>query len=547
MKQNPEHPPDAIATDPSQIEGLITRVKASNLPSRDVQLLERLLRLVLTLNSLLQHKNASIKLLKKLLFGPKSEKRSASASPPPTTDSSSSATPEQPGSTTQEPRQSAQTGRRVGHGRRSAQEFTSAQTVVCQSTDLERGSACPDRLCRGRLYDSLDPLVFIRLTGQPSLTATRYEQEVLRCSGCGDRFAAPLPEGVPAQKWDPSADVQIAVDRYGAGIPFYRSAQALEDAGVPVAASTLYERAASVEEATRPVFEALERAAATGSVFCVDDTPARILSKAPETADPPPKGRTGRYTSGIVARVGQWEVALYYTGWRHAGENLQRLLELRPEALLAPIQMADGLASNWTGSFERIVTKCLAHARRPFVTFETLFPGESRRVLDDLAAVYRIEEQTQVMSDEQRLLHHQQHSGPIFDELKRWVDQQMGSGQVEPNGRLGKALAYLQTHWEGLTQVVRVAGAVLDNNAVERILRLAVVQRKNSLFYKTWAGARVAGHLQSLIQTCRLNGINPRAYLLDVVRHQREVGQHPDQWLPWVWAARQAASQRRAA
>lgn len=547
MKPKPEDRPDVIATDPSEIEGLITRIKDSNLSVRDAQLVERLLRMVLTLSSLLQRKNASIKLLKKLLFGPRSEKRSASSSPTGPGEPCSPGPSDQSPSTPGAPPESASARRRAGHGRRAAAEFTGAQTVVCRSPEFEPGTACPDRPCRGRLYESADPLVFIRLTGQPSLTATRYEQVVFRCSCCGARFAAPLPDDVAPEKWDASADVQIVVDRYAAGIPFYRSAQALSDAGVPVAASTLYERAASVEQATRPVFEALERAAARGSIFCVDDTPARILTKAPEASDPPPKGRTGRQTSGIVSRVGPWEVALYYTGWRHAGENLERLLGLRPEGLPVPIEMADALSRNWTGSFERIVTKCLAHARRPFVTFETVFPGQSRRVLDDLAAVYGVQEQTHAMTDEQRLAHHQQHSGPIFDELKRWVDEQMANGEVEPNGRLGKALIYLQTHWDGLTQVVRVAGAVLDNNAVERILRLAVVQRKSSLFYKTWAGARVAAHLQSLIQTCRLNGINPRAYLLALVENERAARASPDEWLPWVWAERQAGAEPLAA
>lgn len=549
MRKKSDETPDAITTDPSEIEGLISRVKASNLPERDVLLVERLLRLVLRFASIVERKNASIKLLKKLLFGPRSEKRSVSNPPAPTQgpDSPSAADSQQTGSNEGEPSQSTQPRRRRGHGRRGADAFTGAQTVVCHDPVLQPHGPCPHAHCAGRLYDTRDPLVFIRLVGQPSLGATRFEQEVLRCSRCADRFAAPLPEGVPAEKWDASADVQIVLDRYGASIPFHRSAQALSDAGIPVPASTLYERVVEVDSATRPVFDALERVAARGSVFCVDDTTVRILAKEIEAADPPPSGRTGRYTSGIMARVGNIEVALYYTGWRHAGENLERLLGLRPTDLPPPIEMADALSRNWVGSFERIVAKCLAHARRQFVTLSTIFSGESRRVLDDLAQIYKNDEKTRGMSDEARLAYHQEHSGPIFDALKRWIDEQMESGRVEPNGRLGKALGYARTHWEGLTRVLEVAGAPLDNNTVERILRLAVLQRKGSLFHKTWEGARVGARMLSLIQTCRLNGINAREYLIDVVRHAREVRERPDEWLPWVWAERAGGRARRAA
>lgn len=548
MKTKRDEPPDAITTDPSEIEGLISRVKESNLPQRDAVLVERLLRLVLTFASVVERKNSSIKLLKKLLFGPRSEKRSgAKAAPEPQAPDSPASDTAQAPSEEGEASQSAEPRRRPGHGRRAASAFTSAEAVVCRDPQLEPHSLCPGPHCAGRLYDTRDPLVFMRLHGQPSLGATRYEQVVLRCSRCAARFAAPLPEGVEPEKWDASADAQIVIDRYSASIPFHRSAQALSDSGIPVPASTLYERAVEVDRATRPVFDALERVAARGSVFCVDDTSVRILAKESEEADPAPKGRTGRHTTGIVARVGPVEIALYYTGWRHAGENLERLLELRPSALPPPIEMADALSRNWTGSFQRVVAKCLAHARRQFVTLSSVFAGESRRVLDDLAEIYRIDDETRAMSDLERLLHHRQHSRPVFERLEQFVAEQVESGRVEPNGRLGKALAYLQAHWEGLTRVLEVAGSPLDNNAVERILRLAVLQRRGSLFHKTWAGARLGARMLSLIQTCHLNGVNAREYLIDVVRHAREARERPGEWLPWVWAARAGARALRAA
>lgn len=147
-----------------------------------------------------------------------------------------------------------------------------------------------------------------------------------------------------------------------------------------------------------------------------------------------------------------------------------------------PIQMGDALARNWSREFETIVAKCLAHARRQFVKIEAAFPAECGRVLDDLATIYRVEAEKGGMSSEQRLAYHQRHSGPVFSALKEWIAQQLAQRRVETNSSLGRALGYFNRHLEGLTQILRVAGAPIDNNTAERALKLAVLSRKNSLF-----------------------------------------------------------------
>ncbi len=207
-----------------------------------------------------------------------------------------------------------------------------------------------------------------------------------------------------------------------------------------------------------------------------------------------------------------------------------------------PIQMSDALAANWTGEFERIVAKCLAHARRQFVDIEPAFPRECATVLDAIGAVYGFDAQTRAMNDEQRLLFHQQQSGPVVAALRAWLDKQIGERMVEPNSSLGGAFAYLLKHWDGLTKFLEVAGAPLDNNVCERMLKLAVLNRKNALFYKTQRGASTGDCLMSLIKICALNNINVWEYLLALVRNERLVGREPAQWLPWNY---RAASERR--
>ncbi len=149
------------------------------------------------------------------------------------------------------------------------------------------------------------------------------------------------------------------------------------------------------------------------------------------------------------------------------------------------------------------------------------------------------------MSEEQRLLFHQQHSAVVLARLREWLDEQMRERLVEPHSSLGSAFAYLRKHWEGLTKFLTVAGAPLDNNVSERALKLAVLHRKNALFYKTERGASTGDVLMSVIKTCALNQVNVWEYLLALVRNERAVGRDPTAWLPWQYAEHQG--QARAA
>ena len=104
---------------------------------------------------------------------------------------------------------------------------------------------------------------------------------------------------------------------------------------------------------------------------------------------------------------------------------------------------------------------------------------------------------------------------------------------MEPNSGLGEAIGYMQDHWKKLTLFLREPGAPLDNNICERVLKKAILHRKNSMFYKTKNGARVGDIFMSLIHTSELAQANPFDYLVALQRHHREVSQNPAQWMPW--------------
>ena len=122
--------------------------------------------------------------------------------------------------------------------------------------------------------------------------------------------------------------------------------------------------------------------------------------------------------------------------------------------------------------------------------------------------------------------------------LQRWLLLQCDERLVEPNSSLGKAIAYLVGHWETLTRFLSIPGAPLDNNLVERALKLCIRQRKNSLFYATEHSAYMASVLTSLIATCLQAGGNALAYLVALQEHRTEVFAAPEAWLPWTYQAR---------
>jgi hypothetical protein len=239
-------------------------------------------------------------------------------------------------------------------------------------------------------------------------------------------------------------------------------------------------------------------------------------------------------------------LALFFTGPRHAGENLREVLLRRAQGLPPPVQMCDALDRNVPKDLEVILANCLSHGRRRFVELADVFPQEVTYILEALKQVYQVDAQAkqQNLSAHQRLHWHQQRSGPVMAELHRWLEAQFDQKKVEPNGSLGQAIAYLLRHWQALTLFLRVPGAPLDNNICEQALKMAIRHRKNSLFYKSRRGAFVGDLFMSLIHTCFLCDADPLDYLTQLLRNHEQAAQAPQEWMPWNYQA--AAAEARA-
>ena len=391
-----------------------------------------------------------------------------------------------------------------GHGRNGAEAFGGARKVEIKHQKLTHGDRCPE--CgKGNVYGQKEPKVLVRIVGQAPLAATVYSLERLRCGACGQVFTAQEPEGVGPDKYDETAAAMIAQLKYGAGTPFYRLEQLESQLGIPLPAATQWEIVEETAQVIKPARDELIRQAAQDGVVHNDDTGMRVLRLERDPSDE----RTGVFTSGIVSVGEGHKIALYFTGSRHAGENLAEVLKQRSAELPSPIQMCDALSRNvpkLPAGVEILLANCLAHGRRQFVDVAENFPDECRYVLEMLGQVYvhDAEARERGLTPDERLRLHQERSRPVMDKLHAWLEAQLAERKTEPNSGLGQAISYLLRHWQPLTLFLRKAGAPLDNNIAERALKRAILHRKNALFYRTLHGAQVGDLFMSLIHTCHV-------------------------------------------
>jgi transposase len=521
------------------LERLLERARPA-LTEAEYEQLKVALDTLVYLTQLVGKKNTTIQRLRQILFGASSEKtaevlKSLVGKDKPAGEASIAATAPAAGGA-KDPAAKA-----PGHGRNGAKDYPGAVTIPVEHPTVRPFEICP--ACRrGKLYE-LEPGVLVRVTGQAPLAASVYALQKLRCNLCLEVFTAPPPEGVGSERYDAGAAAMIAALKYGSGLPFHRLEGLQESLGIPLPASTQWEIVEKAAAVVKPAFEELIRQAAQGEVVYNDDTTMKILAlmgqpSAAEVAELPEAeraGRTGIFTSGIVSTRAGRSLALFFTGRKHAGENLAELLAHRAEALAPPIQMADALSRNFVGPLKTIVANCLAHARRKYVEVAPRFPEQCRFVLETLAEVYQNDAhcRTEHLTPEARLRFHQAHSAPLMQALEEWLAESIASRKVEPNSGLGEAIKYMRKHWAELTLFLRKAGAPLDNNVCEQALKKAVLHRKNALFYKSAKGAQVGDTFMSLIHTCALARANPFDYLTALQTHAAALARDPDQWMPW--------------
>lgn len=214
----------------------------------------------------------------------------------------------------------------------------------------------------------------------------------------------------------------------------------------------------------------------------------------------------------------------HFESRRH--EHVQQALgaKLSPGAVL----LSDGYAAYeaYAKKTGIINAQCWAHSRRGIFEAKDAEPRAAGQALEQIAALYKVEEHIRVhkLTGDAKRLHRLMHSKPLVDKFFDWVDKQFEQLGLLPSNPLTKALAYVRERRPGLSVFLEDPAVAIDTNHIERALRPIPMGRRNWLFCWTEVGAKHVGIVQSLIATCRLQGIDPYTYLVDVLQR---VGQHP--------------------
>lgn len=521
--------PQQIDLSAEQASSLIERVRSRKLDDKDYELLIGIIETVLFLYQALSQKSHSIQRLLRRIFGVKTETarkvvRDCSNQPQPAA------------STTEKPDHIPQkdSAPQKGHGRKGAECYRGLQRIKITHQSLKNGDRC--QLCpKGKVYRLPSAKVLIRMHGQAPVGGELFELERLRCNLCGAIYTAEAPQGIGEQKYDASAGSILCVLKYGAGLPFYRLEKLQQDLSVPLADSTQWDIVEGVADKIHPLFRQLILEAAQGEILHNDDTTARVLSLMRENTESEKNSRKGIFTTGVLSICAGRKIALFFTGRKHAGENLREVLEKRAAELPVPLQMSDGLARNIPQGVQTLLCNCLTHARRNFVEMVASFPEECRYLIETLGKVYQHDAiaKKKNLSAQERLAHHQLHSRRLMDAIKTWADDQIESKKTEPNSGLGQAIQYMLKRWDKLTRFLHIPNAPLDNNLCEQILKRAILNRKNSMFFRTEHGAYIGDLFLSIITTCSLCGVNPLEYLTVVQKHSAELFKDPRKWMPW--------------
>lgn len=408
--------------------------------------------------------------------------------------------------------------------------------------ELSKGDTCPE--CGiGKLYKT-DPATFLRITGQSPLKPTQHVMERLRCNTCGAYFTAEVSadvtnDGECHQKYGYSARALMAISKYYAGSPLFRQGSMQDLLGVSVTASTIFDQIEYLCNAVYPVFLHLMALAADAHHYHLDDTTHRILDQTSINKtgrDGKTRLRTGVYASGLIATItGEHTVVLFQTNIGHAGEFIDEILSKRAAELPPPILMSDALSHNQPSKAEVRTSLCNSHARRQFYDVHSHFPEEVEWVIEQYGQIWHHDTvaQEQTMSEQLRCEYHQVHSLPVMEEIRQWGQSHLDDDTIEENSGLGKAIQYLNNHFDGLTAFCRIPGAQLDNNKMENQLKLVIRDRKNAMFRKTQTGADIGDVITSLIATCAEAGVNVFDYFIHLQREHENVKLNPKHYLPW--------------
>jgi transposase len=397
----------------------------------------------------------------------------------------------------------------------AAQPFFDETKVPVQTIEVaapEIAGLSPDE------YEVVGEKVSMRLAQRPgSYVVLKYKRPVVKLRETQTLHCAPAPVGViDGSRADVSFLAGLMIDKFQWHLPLYRQHQRLVQAGFKLSRQWLTQLVRQGAQLLEAIYEAQLASIRAGRVIAMDETPIKA----------------GRVEPGKMGACYFWpvygeqdEVCFpFFESRRH--EHVAEVLGVtsRPGAVL----LSDGYDA-YVRYAEKTKVKhaqCWAHSRRLFFKAQGIEPEHAAQALKQIGEIYKVEADIRKdkMTGEAKRLHRLTHSKPLVDKFFEWVDAQFDRQGLLPSNLLTKAMAYVRGRRAALEVFLGDADVPIDTNHLERALRPIPLGRKNWMFCWTEVGAKHAGILQSLIVTCRLHGIDPYTYLVDVLQR---IGVHP--------------------
>src|ERR1700720_637011 len=359
----------------------------------------------------------------------------------------------------------------------------------------------------------------------------QHVREKLSCRACDIIVAAPAPDHAIARgRAGAGLLAHIVVSKYDDHLPLYRQAEIFAREGVNLETSTLAGWVGATAAALAPLIDALAADVMASDTLHVDDTPVPVL--APGTG----KTKTGRlwvYVRDERPFAGtRPPAALFFYSPDRKGEHPRAHLK----AFRGTIHV-DGYAGfNELFAGNRIVeAACWAHVRRKFFDVHAATASPiAKEALERIGKLYEIEKDIKGFLPDHRRRERQQRSKPVATALAAWADEIRC--KLSRKSELAAAFRYMRARWAALIRCFDDGRLALDNNPAERALRCVAIGRKNYLFAGSDAGGRRAGAMYSLVESAKLNGLNPQHYLADVLaRIADHPARHIHELLPWHW------------
>ena len=404
----------------------------------------------------------------------------------------------------------------------------------------EPSCTCPN--CGGQMRKLGEDVTEVLEYVPASFKVIRHVRPKLSCRVCETIVQAPMPS-LPIERGRPGPGLlaHVLVAKYADHLPLYRQSGIYAREGVELERSTLADWVGRSAALLDPLVACLRKEILASDVLHGDDTPVPVL--APGLG----KTRTGRlwtYVRDERPHGGQRPpaAAFFYSPDRK-GEHPRSHLKNFKGTL-----HADGYAG-FNGVFETgLVTEaaCWAHVRRKF--FDVHAATESpiaREALDRIGALYKVESDIRGHPPDERRRCRREQTMPLLMGLKAWLDATLP--KLSGKSDLAAAMRYGLNRWDALMCYAHDGRVEIDNNAAERSLRGIALGRKNYLFAGSDAGGERAAAIYSLIETAKLNGLDPEAYLRDVLNR---IADHSinrvAELLPWNWQSAKPATHQAA-